>query len=159
MNIHKWRCVDRGVYYGTHYTFQNKILSMLCFVLFCLFVCIFYWGWGARTEGGFERTGRWYDWGTWCEIHKESIKRVCFVLFVLLVILFIYISSVSPFPVSLLEIPHSIFFFLLPLRGCSPTHPLLPQLSSIPLAPETILQKKKVNLYIRVLSELRPRWE
>jgi hypothetical protein len=42
----------------TCYSFCKKMFSMLCFVLFCLGLCIFLFGGIARAEGKYEGTWR-----------------------------------------------------------------------------------------------------
>jgi hypothetical protein len=56
---------QRGILYTvTHYSFHDEMLSMLCFVLVCMFVCFLWLGWGGvgggckDMKGGYEGTWR-----------------------------------------------------------------------------------------------------
>jgi hypothetical protein len=81
MNILKWRCVDRGILFGTHHDtlqFPWQDVSMLCFVyLFvCLFVSVFYYrGRGvAKAEGVYKGTGKWVGLG-YLSWNSETINK------------------------------------------------------------------------------------
>jgi hypothetical protein len=59
-------CGQKGIVWETlwRYRFQDKI----CFTLLFL---SFFWGGGVCNGGGWDYE---WNWGTWYEIHKESIK-------------------------------------------------------------------------------------
>lgn len=60
-------------------------LFVFAFCLFSILICIFYLyhfflifplGGVTRVKGRYGGTGNWVDWGTWCDIPKEPIKKL-----------------------------------------------------------------------------------
>jgi hypothetical protein len=68
MKIFKWSCLDKRVYLWhteTYCSFHGKVF----FVLFLLF---------QEWRENIERLVDEWDWGTWYEIPRESIKKLIF---------------------------------------------------------------------------------
>lgn len=64
------RCLRGGKHGGVKW-------ALLLFVWFH-FNFFFFWGWWCKGEGRTsEELGNKWNWGAWCEILKESIKKLC----------------------------------------------------------------------------------
>ena len=72
MNICKWRYVNRVLFCGTHWHTTDSTRCFLCFILFVYFGFYFHLEGVARADK--RGWGDEWDWGTWCETHKESVK-------------------------------------------------------------------------------------
>jgi hypothetical protein len=75
INLCNWRCVDGGIYCGTHYDTLQLLRwdVFLCFVY--LFVRTFlFWEKFRGQRADMRRWGDEQDWGAFCETHKEPIE-------------------------------------------------------------------------------------